>query len=551
MRNNRYLIALVAALGLIPVVLDTTIITVALTAIRNELHTDINTAQWIITGFFLANAAIVTVGGYLASLFGRKRIFITGLTIFTLGSLLCAIAPSIGWLIAFRVLQGVGGGMLLPLGAALAFDQFPQDQRAKASAVIGIPILLAPVFGPILGGYLTDTFDWHSIFTINLPVGAIAILLALLVLPRDKAEDIRTGRFDYVGLALTTLGIVAILYGLKLVTTTNPDTVTAANPAGDLYGWGYWQVWALVGGGIVALAIFAFYALRISRNPALDLRQFARRDFLVSNLVSWVGVLITFGLLVLVPLYFEAVRLPKLSALDTGLAMVPLGAGTLLGTIIATALYRALGPRVVVFLGSVCAIVSAWLLTQIIHATANGRQILASVQTHAPIPATASPDDVRWPLLILGIGITMFAISVQTLALEALKGEALAKASSLVMSTKFIFSSIGVAILTTVLVDRTRSQATDLIGQLRAAAGQGAGALDPTNPVLAPVIRAIQAQVGTQAGTAAIQSIFWLVFFGSFIILGISLLLPGRNRAMAAPETAEATKDEPAVPTTV
>jgi hypothetical protein len=158
---------------------------------------------------------------------------------------------------------------------------------------------------------------------------------------------------------------------------------------------------------------------------------------------------------------------------------------------------------------------------------------------------------VRWPLLILGIGITMFAISVQTLALEALKGEALAKASSLVMSTKFIFSSIGVAILTTVLVDRTRSQATDLIGQMRAAAGQGAGALDPTNPALAPVIRAIQAQVGMQAGTAAIQSIFWLVFFGSFIILGISLLLPGRNRAMAAPEAVEATRDEPAVPTTV
>jgi EmrB/QacA subfamily drug resistance transporter len=548
MRNNRYLIALVAALGLIPVVLDTTIITVALTPIRGELHTDINTAQWIITGFFLANAAIVTVGGYLASLFGRKRVFITGLTIFTLGSLLCAIAPSIGWLIAFRVVQGIGGGMLLPLGAALAFDQFPQEQRARASAVIGIPILLAPVFGPILGGYLTDTFDWHSIFTINLPVGAIALLLALLVLPRDKAEDMRSGRFDYVGLALTTLGIVAILYGLKLVTTTNPDTVTATNRAGDLYGWGYWQVWALLGGGIVALATFAFYALRISRDPALDLRQFGRRDFLVSNLISWTAVLITFGLLVLVPLYFEAVRLPKLSALDTGLAMVPLGAGTLLGTIIATALYRAVGPRVVVFFGAGCAIVSAWLLTQIIHATADARQILASVQSHATIPATASAEDLRWPLLILGIGITMIAMSVQTLALEALKGEALAKASSLVMSTKFIFSSIGVAILTTVLVDRTRSQATDLIGQLRAAAGQGAGALDPSNPALAPVIRAIEAQIATQAGTAAIQNIFWMIFFGSFILLAMSLLLPGRKRATAAPEAIEV---EPEVPTAV
>jgi EmrB/QacA subfamily drug resistance transporter len=540
MRSNRYLIALVAALGLIPVVLDTTIVTVALSPIRDELHTDINTAQWIVTGFFLANAAIVTVGGYLASLFGRKRIFIIGLTVFTLGSLLCAISPSIGWLIAFRVVQGIGGGMMLPLGAALAFDQFPQEQRARASALIGIPILFAPVFGPILGGYLTDTFDWHSIFIVNLPVGIIAVLLALLVLPRDNAADRRSGRFDYAGLGLSTLGIIAILYGLKLVTTTNS--------AGDLYGWGYWQVWALVGGGVVALAIFAFYALRISRDPALDLRQFARRDFLVSNLISWTAALITFGLLVLLPLYLEAIRLPHLSALDTGVAMVPLGAGTLLGTILATALYRAIGPRWVVFFGAALSGFSAWLMAQTIHATADGRQILASIQTHTAIPATAGAEDVRWPLLVVGIGFAVIAISVQTLALEALKGEALAKASSLVMSTKFIFSSIGVAILTTVLVDRTRSQATDLVHQLQAAAGQGAGALDPSNPALAPVLQTIEAQIGVQAGAAAIQNIFWLIFFGTFILLVMSLLLPGRKRQMAATE--ETTEAEP-VPATI
>jgi EmrB/QacA subfamily drug resistance transporter len=537
----------VAALGLIPIVLDTTIVTVALTPIRDDLHTDINTAQWIVTGFFLANAAVVAVSGYLASRFGRKRIFITGLSIFTIGSLLCAISPGIGWLIAFRVLQGIGGGMLLPIGAALAFDQFPQEQRARASALIAIPILFAPVFGPILGGYLTDTFDWHSIFIINLPVGIIAILLALLILPADSAADKATGQFDYVGLGLSTLGIIAILYGLKLVATTNPDTVTAVNPSGDLYGWGYWPVWALVGGGAVALIIFAFYSLRISRDPALDLRLFARRDFLMSNLISWTAALITFGLLVLLPLYLEAIHLPNLSALDTGVAMAPLGAGTLLGTIIATALYRAIGPRWVVFGGAAISIATAWLLTQTIHATADGRQILASVQAHAAIPATAGAADVRWPLLLLGIGFAMIALSVQTLALEALKGEALAKASSLVLSTKFIFSSVGVAILTTVLLDNTRSQATGLLAQLRAAAGQGAGALNPSNPALAPILRAIETQIGAQAGTAAIQTIFWLIFFGSFILLAMSLLLPGRNRPMAASETTA----EETVPATV
>jgi hypothetical protein len=287
----------------------------------------------------------------------------------------------------------------------------------------------------------------------------------------------------------------------------------------------------------VALIIFAFYSLRISRDPALDLRQFARRDFLVSNLISWTAALITFGLLVLLPLYLEAIHQPNLSALDTGVAMAPLGAGTLLGTIIATALYRAVGPRWVVFGGAAISIATAWLLTQTIHTTADGRQILASVQTHAAIPATAGAADVRWPLLLLGIGFAMIAISVQTLALEALKGEALAKASSLVMSTKFIFSSIGVAILTTVLIDNTRSQATNLLAQLQAAVGQGAGALNPSDPAVAPILRAIETQIGVQAGTAAIQSIFWLIFYGSFILLAMSLLLPGRNRPMAASET--------------
>jgi DHA2 family multidrug resistance protein len=542
MRSNRYAIALVAALGLIPVVLDTTIVTVALNPIRDELHTDISTIQWIVTGFFLANAAIVTVGGYLANRFGRKRVFVLGLSVFTIGSALCAISPSIGWLIAFRVLQGVGGGMLLPIGATLAFDQFPQEQKARASALIAIPILFAPVFGPILGGWLIDTYDWHSIFIVNLPVGVIAVLLALLVLPADDAAALRGGRFDYLGLALSTLGIIAMLYALKLVTTTNPDTVTAANPSGDLYGWGYWLVWALLGGGALSLLIFGVYALRISRDPALDLRLFARRDFLMSNLISWTAALITFGLLVLLPLYLEAIRLPNLSALDTGLAMVPLGAGTLLGTILASALYRAVGPRWVVFIGAAASIASAWWLTQIVHATADGRQILASIQTHAALPATAGADEVRWPLLLIGIGFAMIAVTVQTLALEALKGEALAKATSLVMSTKFIFSSVGVAILTTVLVSRTRAQVTDLLHQIQAFAGQAVGALDPNNPL----VHAIQAQIGIQAGTAAIQDIFWMIFFGSFILLAMSLLLPGRNRPMANDEASAKEKPVPA-----
>jgi len=541
MKTNRYLIALVAALGLIPIALDSTIVVVALTPIRTDLHASVNTAQWIFTGYLLANAATVAVGGYLANRFGRRRLFVLGIALFTVGSALCAVAPSIGWLIAFRVLQGIGGGVLLPIGPAIAFDAFPKEERARASAAVAIPLLLAPVFGPIAGGYLNDAFGWHSVFLVNLPVGVIAIAVALLVLPRDDAAH-STARFDVVGLALSTIGIVAILYALTLVTQTNPSTVSATNPGGDLYGWGYWPVWALLAVGGVALVVFAVYALRFSRDPALDLKQLGRYDFLVSNLLTWSSSLVTFGLLVLLPVYFESVRLPPLTALQTGVALVPFGVGTLLGTVGAAGLYRAIGPRWVAAFGVALSALSAWLLAHTIQPTANAQQLLTAAQTHTSVPSVAGPGQVGWLLFLIGLSLSFIIIPSQTLALEALTGEALTKASSLLLSTKLIFASVGVAIITTIFVDRTRSRATDLISQLQALIGGAGGS--PSNPQALAALRALEAQLGVQAGAWAIQSIFWLIFFGALGVIVLALLLPGRRRHLAAtqPEQPEATQ---------
>jgi DHA2 family multidrug resistance protein len=526
-KTNRYLISLAAALGLIPVVLDSTIVVVALTPIRTDLGTDLNTVQWIVTAFFLANAAVVPVGGYLANRFGSKRMFLLGIGIFTVGSALCALSPGIGWLIAFRVLQGAGGGLLLPIGPALAFDAFPQEQRARASALVAVPILLAPVFGPIAGGYLVDTFDWHSIFLINLPVCVLAVALAALALPGDIPGETRRVRFDYVGLALSTLAVVAIVYAFKLVTQTDP--------AGNLYGWGYRPVWYLLGGGLAALIIFTVHALFFSRAPALDLRQFGRYDFVMGSLLTWVTAIISFGLIVLLPVYFESVHQPILSALDTGIALVPFGLGTLLGTVGAAVLYRALGPRWVVGLGAALWAVSAWLLAQTIEPTADANRLLAA-QAGSPIPATAGPDALRWGLLILGLGFTFINIPVQTLALEALTGEALAKASSLFLSTKLLFSSVGAAIITTLLVERANSRATNLYDQVRVLAVRSGTPL--SNP------GALAVQIAAQAGTWAIHSIFWLVFFGSLGVIVLALLLPGRKRRLSTPQATEASAGE-------
>jgi MFS family permease len=552
-KANRYLIALVAALGLIPIVLDGTIVTVALTPIRINLRTDVNTAQWIFTGYLLATAALVAIGGYLANRFGRKRLFVSGIALFTVASVLCGLSPSISWLITFRVLQGIGGGLLFPIGPALAFDAFPQEERARASALVAVPVLLTPIFGPIVGGYLTDSFDWHSIFFVNLPVGILAVTAALVLLPRDKPGATRSMHLDAIGLVLSTIGIVAILYGLTLVTRTDPATVTAANPNGGLFGWGYWPVWVLLGGGAAVLGIFAFYSLRISRDPALDLRQLTRRNFLVSALITWAASLVSLGLLLLLPLYFESVRLPHLSPLDTGLALIPYGVGGLFGTIASAALYRALGPRWVVVIGAALAACGAWLLTQAMQPTATASQLFVAAQSQATVPAVAGPDALRWGFFLVGLSFTFIVIPAQTLALEALKGEALAKASSLYLATRLIFSSIGVALVTTILVDRTRSWATDLANQVQAL-GQGLG-VNPSEPrVAAAALRTIEAQIAAQAGTWAIQSIFWLICLVSLGLIGLALLLPGHRsgrwqRPMAALQPEEERVAVHALPT--
>jgi hypothetical protein len=191
-------------------------------------------------------------------------------------------------------------------------------------------------------------------------------------------------------------------------------------------------------------------------------------------------------------------------------------------------------------LGSVLAAFGTWLLTQAIQTTATASQLFAAAQSQAAVPPVAGPEVLRWGLFLVGLSFTFIAIPVQTLALEALKGEALAKASSLFLSTKLIFSSIGVALVTTILIDQTRSRATDLVSQLQSLS-QGSG-VNPSDPRVAAALQSLQAQIAAQAGTGAIQSIFWLIFFLTFALIALALFLPSRA-SHAAEEQAETQGD--------
>ncbi|HET8628694.1 MAG TPA: DHA2 family efflux MFS transporter permease subunit [Thermomicrobiales bacterium] len=518
MRNTtRYAIALVAALGLFPVALDATIVNVAIVPIAQALHASLDTIQWIFLGFLLANAAVFPLSGYLGTRLGTKRLFLIGLALFTFCSLLCGLAPTERWLVALRVLQGAGGGLLLPLGMAIALQPFAKEERAKATAVVGVPLLLAPVIGPIVGGAIIDGLNWQAIFFVNVPVGLVALLLAWWVLPADAPAAPQTpAGFDYLGLGLAMAGSAVLVYAFKLVSQTDPATRTAANPAGAIYGWGYRPVWALIALSLALLAAFAYRALRAGQDPVLDLRLFARRDFTVSNLAIWLNATISFGVLFLVPVYLQSVRLPHLSPVETGVALLPMGLATIVGVILGGALYRAVGPRLLVLAGTAFLALGCWRFGVLTPTT--GIRALAL------------------PLALVGLSTTLNMVPTQTLALEALRDDALNKASSLVNATKLLWASVGSAALVTVYIQHTTAHAARLAAALPAAV-----LAQPT----APAALAARAQVATQAATSGMVDVFTLLLWSTFALVAVALFLPG-HRAAAAGDTGEAPEQEPA-----
>ena len=509
----RYAIALTAALGLFMAVLDNTVVNVALTPMSSALHSSLSSIQWVVTGYFLAQAAVIPIAGYFSTRFGIKRLFMICLTFFTLGSLLCGLSQNETMLIGFRVLQGLGGGALFPLTQAIAFGAFPPRDRAAASAVVGIPVLLAPTFGPTIGGLLTDNFGWEYIFFVNVPVGIVALALAWRIIPRDEPAPTGPRRsFDTIGLLLSVLGVLAVVYAFTVVSHPQPGSESPLNPRGTLYGWGYWPVWALLAAGAAILAGFIFYELRVSKDPVLDLRLYRRRDFALGSLVTWVTAMIIFGSLILIPIFLEQVRVPHLSALDAGLALMPQGIAAAIAVGLGGRLYNSIGVRNLIGLGAVCLFASSWMLTQL----------------------TPTTDGFGlWPALIVrGFGFGFTNIPVQTLALQQITGPALPRASSLFTVTRQIFSSIGVAMVTTLFVQQTTQHADTLRASLQGALPAGT-AIDPNNPAF----QAARDHLFAQAGTAGMNDVFTYVTAGTVLIVLLALALPNRAQQAQAGAT--------------
>ncbi|HEX4429259.1 MAG TPA: MDR family MFS transporter [Frankiaceae bacterium] len=301
-------VGLVTVLGSVMSVLDTTIVNVALDSLATKLHTTISTIQWVVTGYLLALAATVPVSAWAARRIGIKKLYLISVLVFTIGSALCGLAWSAGSLIFFRILQGIGGGMIMPVGQMILVRAAGKENLGRVMGVLSTPTVLAPVLGPTLGGILLQSFGWQWIFLINVPIGVVALIYGIKVLPVDEHEE--AGKLDVAGLVLAAAGTVSLIYGLS-----------DAARLGNLSRVGSGGAIAM---GLALLTGFVWWSLR-SPYPVLDLKLFRHRGYAAVTMASLATGAAMFASMVIAPLYFQVVR--GEDATRTGLLLAPTSLG--------------------------------------------------------------------------------------------------------------------------------------------------------------------------------------------------------------------------------
>ncbi len=521
--------------GIFMIILDTTVVNVAFQTIRQEFGGHINDAQWVISVYVLSLGISTPLSGFLADRFGGKKIYLGALGLFALGSLLCGLSPSLPVLIAARAVQGVGGGIAMPLGTALLLQAFPVEEQGLALGMFGVVTLVAPAVGPILGGWLVDQRVWRVIFFINPPIGLIGVLLGIRLLrERRRAEK---PPFDWGGVLTEMVGFGAILYAASIAADrgwTSPVTLT----------------W--FGVGAIGLILFVLNELYLSRAPLLDLRLFGNRIFLNASVLGYVATVALFGAEFLLPIYLQALR--GLTALQTGLTLLPMAIAGGITTTLSGRIYDKVGPRPLMAVGYSLLLVNTWQLAQIGPETSMG-----------------------WLFFLLalrGMSLGMTMQPTMVTALGVVSHQGLARGSSLTNATRLVVQSIGVAALATVLASAISPEIKSLQDQINAqphAAGSRPVGICTIVPPPAPAgsssgaggratgvsARPSQAGQGTlpprliplvqracAENISGFERAYKVTFFAAGAALGLGLLLPGwpakwrGRRSLAKPSAA-------------
>lgn len=405
-------LASVVVLGTIMSILDTTIVNVAIETLARDLDASLTSIQWVSTGYLLALATVIPLSGWAMDRFGGRAVWLLSVTLFLMGSGLCGLAWSVESLIAFRVLQGFGGGMIMPVGQAILAQAAGPQRMGRVMSVIGVPTLLGPILGPVIGGLIVDNFSWRWIFFVNLPVGAVALALALRILPRTEVHG--SSPLDVRGMLLLSPGLALLIYGLSEVGTAGSFTD--------------WHVLVGVLGGAALLVAFALWSLR-GRGTLIDLSLFKDRAFAAASGTTFIFGVSLFGAMLILPLYYQVVRVE--SALNAGLLLAPQGVGAAMMMPIAGRLTDRVGAGRVVPVGIVVALVGTGVYTQL------------------------SEDTSFWllgvALWVRGLGLGMTMMPAMAAAYQTLSREAVPRATSVINIIRTVGGSVGTAVLTVVL----------------------------------------------------------------------------------------------------
>jgi EmrB/QacA subfamily drug resistance transporter len=481
-------------IGAFMAVLDTTATNVAVPSLVRTFHDPISTIQWVITGYTLAQAAVIPLAGWLSDRYGAKQVFLTSIVLFTIGSALCATAQSSGMLIAFRVLQGLGGGFILPVALAYIYRMAPPERVGMVIGLMGIPILLGPAVGPILAGWLVQDASWRWIFLINLPVGVVGVLLGLRGLPAVARSKVDT--LDYAGIVLGPLAFAALVYGISEGSTS-------------------WTSGNTIGGIVVgSLALLAFIVAELrAATPLLELRVFRSPDFDFAILGQWAGQFALFGVLFLVPLFLQQVR--GYGALDTGFTLLPQALATMVFLPLGGVLFDRIGARPLVVVGSAIMVVASLLL--------------------GTVSITTRGWDLVLPLALYGMGMGLMIMSLNTQVLNSAPRALVGRVSALSTALLQVISSLAVAGLSAVLSSRTTTHSS----QARAALATH------RPPAPHPLAAHALQQALSKAAATAFDDTFHVVAAATLLAVLLGLLLRRTPNAQQAEqnETAPATEE--------
>lgn len=405
--------------GAMAVVFDTTILSVAIPTLAKDFGSPLDDIQWVITSYLLAMFAVIPIAGWAQNRIGARRLWLTSLAVFTAGSVLCGFAWSTASLVAFRAVQGIGGGVIVPLMATVLMQAAGGRAPGRLMAVVGLPMALGPILGPVLGGLVLHFVDWSWLFWINLPTGALGFVLAWRMLPRDEA--LSKTRLDWLGAVLAITGVVSLIYGLS-------------NVAGD-GGFGHPDVLIPAGAGLVLIAAYVWWALRRGEDALIDVALLTHRPLATSTILMGAAGIAMYGAMLIMPLFYQQLR--GADVLAAGLLMIPQGVGALMSRSLAGRLTDSLGARPVVFTGFLI--------------------MTAATAVFAFADAGTSGFWLGVVLFIRGLGVGGVFMPLMATAYVGLAHHEIPHASIVTRVSQQIGGSLGIAVLAVVLQSQAKN----------------------------------------------------------------------------------------------